>query len=78
MSERPYISITANANKSLSHILLDFRYISYPHSGEQIMNILIEVFREFEVQERVIAITSNKANNNISAINNKIPFRKKN
>jgi hypothetical protein len=42
------------------------------------MNILIEVFREFEVQERVIAITSNKANNNISAINNKIPFRKKN
>jgi nucleoside diphosphate kinase len=71
MSERPYISITAhyvNANKSLSHILLDFRYIHFPHSGEQIMNILIEVFKEFEVQKRVIAITSDNSTNNISAI----------
>jgi Cu/Ag efflux pump CusA len=71
MSERPYISITAhyvNANRSLSHILLDFRYIPFPHSGEQIMNISIEVFGEFEVQERVIAITSDNATNNISAI----------
>ncbi len=67
MSERPYISITAhyvNVNKSLSHILLDFRYIPFPHFGEQIMNILIEVFTEFEVQERVIAITSDNATNN--------------
>jgi hypothetical protein len=71
MSERPYTSITAhyvNTNKNLSHILLDFRYIPHPHSGEQIKKILIEVFQEFEIQDRIIAITSDNARNNISAI----------
>jgi len=71
MSNRPYASITAhfvNSNKVLSHVLLDFCYIPYPHSGEQIKNLIIDVLKDYGIEDRIIAITTDNATNNIKGI----------
>ncbi len=71
MSERPYLSVTAHyvsSSRILCHVLLDFCYIPHPHSGEQMMSSLLEVFQEFNITEKITSITSDNATNNIRGI----------
>ncbi len=70
ISQQPYVSTTAHYfhNKELQHLLLDFSLIPYPHKGEDIKIKVQEVIQEFGLLDKIIAITTDNASNNIKGI----------
>jgi hypothetical protein len=70
ISQQPYVSTTAHYfhNKELQHLLLDFSLIPYPHKGEDIKIKVQEVIQEFGLLDKIIAITTDNASNNIKEI----------
>jgi hypothetical protein len=67
----PFAALTAHffdKEFKLRHILLDFSYIPHPHSGEQIKDKVKETICEFEMAEKIIAITTDNAAANISGM----------
>jgi hypothetical protein len=72
MTNKPYAAITAHfvgENKKLSHVLIDFCLIPHPHNGEKIKNILLDTFENYEINDKIVSITSDNARNNIKGLN---------
>jgi hypothetical protein len=72
MSSIPYAAITAHfigSNRKLSRVLLDFCHIPYPHSGEQVKNLLLNTFEDFNIMSKIISVTTDNATNNIKGLN---------
>jgi hypothetical protein len=72
MTNKPYAAITAHfvgENKKLSHVLIDFCLIPHPHNGEKIKKILLDTFDNYEINGKIVSITSDNAYNNIKGLN---------
>lgn len=50
------------------HLLLDFSYIPYPHGGKEIASKTFGTITKFNIEKKVVSLTSDNASNNIKAI----------
>jgi hypothetical protein len=56
-------------NKIELQSLIDFCLIPHPHNGENIKNILLDTFENYEINDKIVSITSDNAHNNIKGLN---------
>jgi hypothetical protein len=72
MTNKPYAAIATHfvgESKKLSHVLIDFCLTPHPHNGEKIKNILLDNFENYEINDKIVSITSDNACNNIKGLN---------
>lgn len=65
-----YGCVTAHYIKEsiLNTIILEFKEIPYPHTSDKLREFLYEMIKRFNIQSKLISITTDNATNNIAAI----------
>lgn len=53
---------------ALQSIIIEFKYLPYPHDANVICNFLSETIRDFDIAKKIVAITSDNGSNIVSAI----------
>lgn len=55
-------------NWNYREILLGFEPLDGPHSGLNLSNVLIELFKKHDITSRVLAVISDNASNNTTLV----------
>ncbi|KAK1272218.1 hypothetical protein QJS04_geneDACA020942 [Acorus gramineus] len=66
-----YICVTSHYIDShwmLNKRMLAFRPLTFPHTGTVIYQAIMDIFREYNITEKILSITFDNASNNVSAI----------
>ncbi|KAJ5557753.1 hypothetical protein N7513_003339 [Penicillium frequentans] len=70
-SKHAFMAITGyfiDRNWNYREILLGFEPLDGPHSGLNLSNVLIELFKKHDITARVLAVTSDNASNNTTLV----------
>lgn len=69
IANKSYVAVTGHfigTDGAIVHTLLDFQFFPHPHAGPDINNILQCVVLDFKLKDKVAAITTDNASNNIT------------
>jgi len=73
ISNDTYMSLTAHfidEKMKIQNILLDFSLIPHPHSGDEIAEKIKLTLNKFKIEDKIMAVTSDNATNNVNAMLN--------
>jgi hypothetical protein len=78
-SKHGYLGLTAtwiNQNFEIIDVLLEITYFPAPHTAERIANIIKKVIKKWEIEDRVITITTDNGANMVAAIRELAPIER--
>ncbi|KAL0212643.1 hypothetical protein RCL1_006269 [Eukaryota sp. TZLM3-RCL] len=71
VTQKPFIGVTAHwltEHFEMQNVILAIECLPHPHTGEDIANYLLDLFEYFQVNEKIMGITSDNGTNVVKAL----------